>query len=123
MGKVIIREFYNNGYGCSCCRRDWENSSWIDEKEMLSLDDLLAQIYKFDKHASGEGGCVGAQYESDGKILYGIKPEIYKTRWDFYFVFGDEDDPCEILIPEKKPGVFDFNDAVTAYYNAQKTQC
>ena len=92
MGKVIKRTIYNNGYGCSCCRRDWEDTEWIDEEEMINFETLLKEtIKKFDENA-GNGGCVGIIYEKDGQTLYGITSTIYRAGWEFYAVFGGEAD-------------------------------
>ena len=101
MGKVIERKIYNNGYGCSCCRRDWEDTEWIDGEEMISFKTLLTETIKeFNKNANN-GGCVGIIYEKDGETLYGIISNIYKVGWEFYAVFGggaDHNYDNELLI-------------------------
>lgn len=92
MSKVLRRMQFNNGYGCSCCRRDWEDTEWIDEYEMIDFETMLTETIKeFDENA-GDGGCVGIIYEKDGKTLYGIEPNIYKVGWEFYAVFDGEAD-------------------------------
>ena len=92
MGKVLKRMQFNNGYGCSCCRRDWEETEWINEDEIIDFETLLTETIKeFNKKAS-DGGCVGITYEKDGQTLYGIEPDIYKVGWSFYAVFGGEAD-------------------------------
>lgn len=92
MGKVLERTQFNNGYGCSCCRSDWEEIEWINEDEMIDFETLLTETIKeLDKGAS-DGGCVGIVYEKDGQTLYGITSDIYKAGWTFYAVFGGKAD-------------------------------
>lgn len=91
MSKILRREYYNNGYGCSCCRRDWEETTWIEEEKMISFETLLTETIKeFDKSCD-DGGLVGFVYEKDGEVLYGIEANIYKVGWDFYAVIGEEE--------------------------------
>jgi len=97
MGKILRREQYNNGYGCSCCRRDWKKTDWIDEADVIDFETLLTEtIKKLDQNCDG-GGLVGIVYEKDGEVLYGINANIYRAGWEFYAVFGDDK---ELLIKD-----------------------
>ena len=127
MSKVIERKIYNNGYGCACCRQDWENTEWIDEKEMISFETLLTETIKeFNKNAN-DGGCVGIIYEKDGKTLYGVDSNIYRVSWEFYAVFGGEADydyDNELLIQNYegvlKEKSYSVEEILEAYHNYNK---
>jgi hypothetical protein len=94
--KVLKREFYNNGYGCSCCRKDWEEISWIDETEMPTVEEFFTEYLRtFDLNAS-QGGIVGISYESNGEILFGIEPQIYSADWNFVVKWGNVDYPTVV---------------------------
>ena len=129
MRKVIKRTIYNNGYGCSCCRQDWEDTEWIDEEEMISFETLLTETIKeFDENA-GCGGCVGLIYEKDGKTLYGIDSNIYRVGWEFYAVFGgdaDYDYEYELLIRDyegvSKSMSYTIDDILALYHDYYKKQ-
>jgi hypothetical protein len=101
MGKVVKRYYYNNGYGCSCCRLDWEDFEWIDEEEIPSVEEFFCHdtLDFLDKNVAN-GGIVGVTYEKDGRILYGIISVIYRAVWYFNAVWGDCDfyDEHEIKI-------------------------
>lgn len=116
MGKILKRMQFNNGYGCSCCRNDWEETEWICEDEVPNLKEFFkTQLSVFDKNC-GQGGCVGVTYEKNGIILFGVTADIYRIGWDFYAVKGDTDTPDEIKIPEV--GRLSFNlDFVWDFYN------
>lgn len=96
--KVLERTEYNNGYGCSCCRRDWEETEWIKENDMIPFETLITEtVKKLNKNAA-DGGCVSIIYESDGNILYGIRATIYRVGWYFKALIKDK----EYLIEEYK---------------------
>jgi len=121
MSKVLKRMQFNNGYGCSCCRHDWEETEWIGEDEVPSYKDFFQTwLSIFDKNCSTDG-CVGICYEKDGAILFGVTASIYRACWHFCAVKGDVDNPDEFIIPEveRKCGAgnvsFDL-DAVWAFY-------
>lgn len=102
MSKILKKTYYNNGYGCSCCRQDWEDTEWIDEKELPSVEDFFNNnLQLFDSNA-GNGGEVGTTYEKDGEIIFGITPDIYKAGWNFYAIWGDCDYPKTIKIKEDR---------------------
>lgn len=119
MSKVLKKMQFNNGYGCSCCRQDWEESEWIDESEMPTIKEFFeSKLDEFDTNCN-EGGCVGITYEKDGFILFGVEASIYKAGWDFYAIKKDENDYSEHCIREKertyKGVIFDL-DAVWDFY-------
>lgn len=127
MSKALKRTQYNNGYGCSCCRIDWEETEWISEDDMIDFETLLTdEIKDLDKGAS-YGGCVSIVYEKDGQTLYGIVSNIYKVGWEFYAVFGGEAEGCyekELLI-ENYEGVsrsasYTAEEILSMYNNAHK---
>ena len=94
--KVLKREFYNNGHGCSCCRKDWEETFWIDENEIPTIEEFFTKhLETFDLNAS-KGGLVGVCYENNGKILFGLKPQINTADWNFDAVWGDCEYPTRI---------------------------
>lgn len=100
MSKVLKRMQFNNGYGCSCCRHDWEESEWIDEDEMPTIKDFFEnEMIKFDTNCD-EGGCVGITYEKDGMVLFGVEAEIYRAAWYFYAIKEDDDSYETKKIPE-----------------------
>ena len=76
---ILKRTFYNNGYACSCCRRDWEETEWIDEKEMLSTEQLDAVIEHSLDNVTDDCLVAGIVYEKDGVELYGFKLDIYRA--------------------------------------------
>lgn len=90
--KVLRRIHYNNGYGCSCCGRNWEKATWINRSEMLSLD-ALVQLAKYSaEHLADDPVIAGVIYESNGKIEYGYKMNIY-TALAYIIFYGDNDLP------------------------------
>ena len=92
--KVLKREFYTSG--CSCCRNDWEEISWIDETEMPTVEEFFTEYLRtFDLNAS-QGGIVGISYESNGEILFGIEPQIYSADWNFVVKWGNVDYPTVV---------------------------
>ena len=117
MSKVLERRIFNNGYGCSCCRDDWEETSWIDENEMIDFQTLLTEAIKELQDNVWGGGIVGIVYEKDGKILYGVDPYIYKMGATFYAVFGGEcgedgDYENELMIKDYE-GVYRYDKSYT----------
>lgn len=100
MSKVLKRMQFNNGYGCQCCRCDWEESEWIDESEMPTIKDFFEnEMIKFDTNCAN-GGCVGITYEKDGIVLFGVEAEIHRATWYFLAIKEDEDNYEEKKIPE-----------------------
>ncbi len=83
---VLKRTDFNNGYGCSCCRRDSEESEWIEEKDMLTFEEIIDLAYKHPLEDE-----VGIQYEKDGKVLYGFRSEIYTVGSDVYILHKDSE--------------------------------
>ena len=102
MSKILKRTYYNNGYGCSCCRQDWEDTEWIDEEELPSVEDFFNHDLKIFDGNVDRGGEVGVTYEKDGEILFGITPDIYRAAWYFYATWGNCDFPIEIKIQEDR---------------------
>lgn len=100
MSKVLKRMQFNNGYGCSCCRRDWEESEWIDEDEMPTIKDFFEnEMVQFDTNCAN-GGCVGITYEKDGMVLFGVETDIHRVAWNFHAIKEDEDSYETKKIPE-----------------------
>lgn len=97
MSKILRREQYNNGYGCSCCRHDWEETDWINETDIIPFETLLTETIKELDNNCNKGGLVGVVYEKDGEVLYGIDANIYRAGWEFYAVWGDDK---ELLIKD-----------------------
>lgn len=125
MGKILKRSKFNNGYGCSCCRKDWETTEWIDENEMVDFRILLTQVIENLNANASDGGCVGIFYEKDGKTLYGIDSNIYKIGWEFYAVFGgdaDYDYENELLIKgyegDSNKKSYSVDEIITIYSNS-----
>ena len=123
MGKVLKRMQFNNGYGCSCCRQDWEETEWIDEAEVPDLKEFFQTwLSVFDKNCS-KGGCVGITYEKDGIVLFGVAANIHHVLWHFYAIKGDSDNFDEFKIPEIKrdtSGNVEFNLApVWSFYGVE----
>lgn len=112
MSKILKRMQFNNGYGCSCHRQDWEESEWIDESEMPTIKDFFENnLNEFDKNCN-RGGCVGITYEKDGMVLFGVEATIYKAYWFFEAIKEDEDAYLTHSIHEQhtyKGTVFDLN--------------
>jgi len=81
-----------NGYGCSCCRNDWENKEWIEESEMESFESIVNCILN-DTYYNEDNGDYnsGLIYEKDGKILYGYKIKIYKATDEAFILIGDKE--------------------------------
>lgn len=100
MAKILKRKQFNNGYGCQCCRRDWEETEWIDESEMPTIRDFFEnELIKFDQNCA-DGGCVGITYEKDGLVLFGVEADIYKAEWYFNAIQEDDDAYLTKRIPE-----------------------
>ena len=78
---ILERTFWNNGYGCSCCRQDWEDSEWIEESNMKSFIEIIDEAYE-----SSLEGVVGRQYEREGKIIYGYRSDIFRAGSDVYII-------------------------------------
>lgn len=97
--KILQRSFYNNGYGCDCCRQDWENSDWIEESYMLTFEQMVDKAFECfetpkdeDERAPlYEGGCVGMAYEKEGETIYGFRSRIYRIGGDVYVKIGNEE--------------------------------
>lgn len=56
---IIERNEYNNGYGCSCFRSDWDDVEWIEESDAQSLKEIIDYVYDkkwYDRYMS-EGYC------------------------------------------------------------------
>ena len=83
---ILERTESNNGYGCSCCRQDWEDSEWIDESEMMSFKAIIEEAY-----TNPLEGVVGRQYEVNGKILYGYRSDIFRAGSDVYIIDHDKE--------------------------------
>ena len=124
MGKILRREQYNNGYGCSCCRRDWEETDWIDEADAIDFETLLTETIKELDNNCSDGGLVGIVYEKDGEVLYGIEANIYKVDWEFYAVFGDDK---ELLIKGyegvSRRSSYSVDEILKEYKNLQNELC
>lgn len=124
MSKVLKRMQFNNGYGCSCCRQDWEESEWIDESEMPTIKEFFENnLNEFDKNCN-KGGCVGITYEKDGNVLFGVYADIYRATWFFDAIKEDEDSYLEHRIREKERTynnvIFDL-DPVWDFYGISNT--
>jgi len=86
--KILETKLYNNGYGCSCCRDDHKITNWIDEQNMLSIEDLLNLIYEWKFE---DENCCGIKYEKESKILYGFEIIInVKGIYETHFLIGDK---------------------------------
>ena len=81
---ILERTEWNNGYGCSCCRQDWENSEWTDESDMRSFEEIIDEAF-----SSPLEDIVGRRYERDGKIIYGFESRIFRMGSDVYILKGD----------------------------------
>jgi hypothetical protein len=73
--KILKRTTTNNGYGCSCCADYYNETMWIDEKNVKSPLQLLKKIIRTNINEDHECKLV---YEYDGKILYGFDNEVGK---------------------------------------------
>ena len=85
---ILERNTWNNGYGCSCCRSDWNSSDWIEEGEITPLTEIIDYIY--DENWKGNDNHLELLYEKDGKTLYGFHIDYYKAREDVYIMIGEE---------------------------------
>ena len=90
--EIVERKIFNNGYGCSCCRKDWEETNFIDESDMIPFETLLTDTIKKLERNIGYGGVVGIIYEKNNKTLYGVNSEIGRALSELSAVFGGEDD-------------------------------
>ena len=80
---ILERTSWNNGYGCGCCRQDWENTKWIEESDMKSFSEIIDEAY-----TSPLEDTVGIQYERDGKVIYGYESDIFRMGSDVYIIKG-----------------------------------
>lgn len=85
---ILQRDTYNNGYGCSCCRHDWEDTEWIDEKEMDSLEEIINYVYNREWYDSNCNH-LGKLYEKNGKVIYGFQVDFYRVQEDVWIIIGD----------------------------------
>lgn len=124
---VLHRKQFNNGYGCSCCREDWEETDWVKDEEVPSIEEFFSQKLSDCIKAFNTGGMVGATYEKDGKILFGVEMDINRVNFSFRAVKGDVDDPEELTLEElEEPGNVPFDspsrfdlEAVYAFYKKE----
>ena len=86
--KILRRRVWNNGYGCSCCARDWEDTDWIDPEEMIPFEDLFDHIDK-NRESMSDSHLIRDQYEKDGEILYGFSSRYYRVGEDTYIHWGE----------------------------------
>jgi len=85
---ILKRDEWNNGYGCSCCRSDWENVEWIEESDMKSFSEIVNYVFNR-KYLTDNNIHAGLIYEKDGKVLYGFSTRIYKAGNDA-FIYIEE---------------------------------
>ena len=90
MGKVLVREATNNGYGCSCCGSIDERTRWIDEGDMMTPEALLKYI-KDARSKMSDDHSVGLSYEKDGDVLYGFRCDVFRAGERAYIIRGKED--------------------------------
>ena len=90
--KIVERKIFNNGYGCSCCREDWEETNFINESDMIPFETLLTDTVKKLERNIGYSGVVGIIYEKNNKTLYGVNSEIGRALSELSAVFGGGDD-------------------------------
>jgi hypothetical protein len=89
---ILETRMYNNGYGCSCCRNDWENKKWIEESEMESFESIVNCILNGTYYNEDENDYnSGLIYEKDGEILYGYRIKIYKATDESFILIGDNE--------------------------------
>ena len=81
---ILERTDQNNGYGCSCCRVDWEICRWIEKDNMRSFEEIINEAY-----TSPLEDVVGRRYEDQGKVLYGYRSDVYKAGSDVYVIIGN----------------------------------
>jgi hypothetical protein len=87
---ILVRNYYNNGYGCSCCRSDWEEVDWINESDMLSFEELIALAKESKEHVTDDDYHCGTIYQKDGKTLYGFTTKIYRSPIEISLVVGNK---------------------------------
>jgi hypothetical protein len=85
---ILETRMYNNGYGCSCCRDDWENKEWIEEKDMESFEYIVDCLLS-GSYYDGSDYDSGLIYEEDGKILYGYIVKVYRATDESFILIGD----------------------------------
>lgn len=98
---ILKRIQYNNGYGCQCCRRDWEEVEWVDEKEASDIKTFFKENLPLFHQNCNAGGKVGIKYQKEGVTVFGIEADIYKMGWDFYACKGEVDFEDTVKIPVK----------------------
>lgn len=88
---ILETNKYNNGYGCSCCRQDYKSTEWIEEKDMISLVDIINYIYdgKWNGHHEANNH-LNLLYEKDGKVLYGFDIDYRRKSEDVFILIGEE---------------------------------
>lgn len=84
MGKVLKRTTIGNGYGCSCCAREDNDSEWINEDEMLSKQEIaniiISKSWNGDNYTKLE-----LVYEREGEVIYGYYINYGRTSDSFEF--------------------------------------
>ena len=80
---------WNNGYGCSCCRRDWDNHEWIEESDMESLERIIDILYYREWYDS-DFNQLGLRYEKEGSIIYGYEIDYHRATDESYLLLGEE---------------------------------
>lgn len=90
MSRILERVVVTNGYGCQCCMENHESTDWIDENEVLSVEELLDLIDKNRQEGLNNPHKVDIRYEKEGELFYGMSARIYRMGEHNSILFGDK---------------------------------
>jgi hypothetical protein len=87
---VILKSYTtNNGYGCSCCSRTYNDSDWIDEFTLPSFEEVVGAAFMVEP-CGDFGDTIYLVYEGDGKIIYGYDLDVRKGGYTIRILIGDQ---------------------------------
>lgn len=92
--KVLLSTTRNNGYGCSCCSRTWDDHEWVEKEDMLSFEEVIKKALNCDPYGDW-GDTIEFVYEENGEYLYGYDIYVNRSYADIYIWIGEEKYPLK----------------------------
>ena len=86
---ILKKTTRNNGYGCSCCSQTWDDSEWIDEMQLPSLEEVVDEALASEPF-SQFGDTIYCAYERNGKMIYGYELDVRKREYTLYVLHGEK---------------------------------
>ena len=73
----LITTTYNNGYGCSCCKAEWNLTKWDDTLPELSY--VTSLIEKSDSYEDSNEVGIRIEDGTNGNLVYAFFMDLHKA--------------------------------------------